>query len=244
MPIDFGGQMEVRWKKRLKVMRVSSVAIIILLIALTLFAGFTVYGNKVGNFVINVKNEELRLSLSVHEDMSDQTERLTFNGVSALGDNSYGFLPADIANGLGNKSVSGSYAAYGFYLINNSERKVDYSMDLRITGIVGDPLPIIRIMLIEGDKGVFDAGNRIFAQKEDSEEAERHLKEQLSEIVYYETEDFQLENNKIFSIKMKDLEKGDSQKFTLVMWIEGCDAECVNERLGGRVKLRLDITGY
>ena len=237
--------MKIRWEKRLKWMRISTVSIIVLLILLTFFAGFTIYGNKVGNFVINVKNEELNLSLSVYENLSVQTERLTFDGVSALGDNSYGLLPNDISGkGLGNLSEKSAYAAYGFYLINNSYRDVDYVMDLKIVDVVKDPLPIIRIMLIEGENDTFDKGNRIFALKEETEEGERHLKKQLETILYYETEYFDVENGKIFSIKVRDLKKGGSQKYTLVMWIEGCDIECVNERLGSRIKLQLDITGY
>ncbi len=237
--------MKVRWRKRLKIMRLSTAMIIILIIALLLFAGFTVYGNKVGNFVINVNNDELKLSLSIYEDLSHRKERLTFDGTSALGDNSYGYLPEDLARrSPGNNSLVGSYSAFGFYLINNSVRDVDYLMDLKITGIVGDPLPIIRVMLIEGEKSVFDESNMIFAKREDTEEAELYLKEQLKAIAVYETRDFQLEDNKIFSIKVRDLAKDGSQKYTLVMWIEGCDIECVNSRLGSRIKLQLDITAY
>ena len=237
--------MRVRWVKRLKVMRVSTTVIITLIIALILFAGFTVYGNKVGNFVINVKNDELQLALTIHEDMTHQTERLTFEGISALGDTSYGLLPDDIAkNGVGNKSVKGIYAAFGFYLVNNSSRNVDYVMDLKVTGVVGDPLPIIRVMLIEGTNGTFDPGNRIFAMAEASEEAEAYLKEQLISFVYYETEPFDETNGRIFFLKVRDLAKDGFQKYTLVMWIEGCDIECVNARLGSRIKLQLDITGY
>lgn len=225
-------------------MRFSTVAIIVLLILLTFFAGFTIYGDKVGNFVVNVKNEELKLSLSVKEDISERTERLTFDGVSALSDTTYEMLPDNLYKGLGSKSVSGAYTAYGFYLTNESERDVDYVMDLKITGVVKDPLPIIRVMLIEGERNTFDKGNRIFALAEASADAKRHLKEELEKRRYYETEPFDVINGKIFSIKVRDLEKGGSQKYTLVIWIEGCDIECVDSRIGSRIKLQLDITAY
>ena len=139
-----------RWQKRLKWKRASAIAIIASVVVLGLFAAFTVYGNKVGNFVINVDNDkDIHLSLSVEENLSSQTERLAFDGLSELGDTTYAYLPDVIAaDGIGDKSVAKSHMAYSFYLINNSDRAVDYQMELKIADVVGDPLQILRVMLI------------------------------------------------------------------------------------------------
>ena len=240
--------MKIRWKKRLKVMRASTVGIIVSLIMLLLFAGFTIYGNKVGNFVISVDFDNIKLSLSAHEDYSNQTERLTFNGLNAVDNTSYGFLPDDISAGVGEKSVNNrktktSYLAFSFYLINNSGKSVDYLMNLNIVDTVGDPLPIIRVMIIDGDKSTFDAGNRIYALKESSEDNERILKEGLDAIRPYKTEDF-LSEKRIFSINVHDFAAEAKEKYTVLIWLEGCDADCTNERIGSRVKLQLDFIGY
>ena len=232
-------------------MRVSTIAIISSLIALALFAGFTIYGNKVGNFVINVDFKEVRLSLSQYEDLSHQTERLTYNGLSELLSTTYGWIPNDVSKGLGDKSISEtrddknySYMAFSFYLINNSDRAVDYVMDLNIIDTVGDPLPMIRVMLIEGDNDTQDDTNRIYALKESTEQDEIHLQEELAGLTPYDTEDFSEEENKVFSVTVQDLGKGESQKYTLVIWLEGCDAQCNDSRMGSRAKMQLDITGY
>ena len=115
--------MRVRWDSRLKVMRVSTIAIIISLSLLLVFAGFTIYGNKVGNFVINVNAQsDIRLSLSAQENLSKQTERLAYSSVMELNDTSYCFLPEDISRqGFGNISDTkeSRYLAYSFYLINS-----------------------------------------------------------------------------------------------------------------------------
>lgn len=240
--------MKIRWIKRLKVMRVSTVGIIVSIILLLIFAGFTIYGNKVGNFVISVDFDNIKLSLSAYEDYSHQTERLTFNGLNAVDNTSYGFLPDNVAEGIGEKSVNNrktktSYMAFSFYLINNSEKAVDYLMNLNVVGTVGDPLPIIRVMLIDGDKSTFDTGNRIYALKESSRENERILNEGLNEIRPYQTEDF-ISERRIFSINVHDFAAGAKEKYTVLIWLEGCDAECTNERIGSRVKLQLDFIGY
>jgi len=237
--------MDARWQRRLKVRRISTIAIIVSLIILIIFAGFTVYGNKVGNFVINVNNDGIKLSLSAKDDLSEQTGRLVFPGVSQVGDITYGELPEDIAqNGIGEKSVDRKYLAFSFYLINNTDRSVDYNMDLNVIDTVGDPFSVLRVMLISGEKNTFDEANKIFALPEETEEKQQYLDEGLNRFGFYKTMDIDLTDNKVFSVKETDLEAGGAQKYTVVMWIEGCDEDCSNERLGDRVKLQLDITGY
>lgn len=239
--------MKIRWRKRLKVMRTATRAIIFSLIVILLLAGFTVYGARVGTFVINVENDEIKLSLSVREDLSEQTARLTFYGVSALSDTTYGYLPEDVSAGVGDKSAQDNAAykfmALGFYLINNSEREVDCVMELKVTATVGDPLSILRVLVIEGENGTWSEGNRIFAKPEKSEEDELYLKEGLNRIRYYETLPF-ISDEKLFSVKIRDLKPSESQKFTLVFWAEGCDIDCTDDRISDKVKMRLDITGY
>ena len=241
--------MRVWWDRRLKVMRVSTVAIIVSLILLLIFAGFTIYGNKVGNFVINVDSihSEIRLSLSSQSNLSKQTDRLAYNSVMALNDTSNSFLPEDISSrGFGNVSdfENGNYLAYTFYLINNSDRAVDYDMDLMLVDTVGDPLGMLRVMLIEEENDTFDASNRIYALGESSAENEERLQSELQNLLPYRTENFLLGENKIFSVNAKDFAAGAYRKYTVVMWLEGCDPDCTNEKLGSRAKVQLDIHGY
>lgn len=243
--------MDLRWQKRLKVRRVSTIAIIASLLILSLFAGFTIYGNKVGNFVINVNNDGVKLSLSIHDDLSEPTDRLTFSGMAQISDITYSELPEDIAiketsKGIqGEKSVDHEYLAFSFYLINYSSRAVDYDMDLNLIDTAGDPLPIMRVMLIEGDRNVSDLSNRIYAKAENDDAARQYLKDGLERCGgVYESEDFDIENKRLFSVQGKDLGVSAAQKYTVILWIEGCDKDCTNERLGSRVKMQLDIFGY
>lgn len=235
----------ISWDYRLKWMRISLVGIITILVILLLFAAFTIYGNKVGNFVVQVdKDKDIKLSLSIEEDLSQQTERLTFLGVSALSDTTYGLLPTNIIDdGLGETGALQRYAAYSFYLINNSERAVDYTMQLKLIDVVGDPLCILRVMVIEGENDTFSPANHIYAMDESTESARTHLSEALAQYRAYDTEPFLLEDNSLFTIEGKDLAQGEYTRYTIVLWIEGCDIECVDERLGSRVKLEVDITG-
>ena len=240
--------MRVRWDKRLKVMRVSTVAIIVCLILLLLFAGFTIYGNKVGNFVINVNSDsDIRLSLSAYGDLSNQTERLAYNTVMELNDTSYCFLPEDIARrGLGNVSDAkeSRFLAYSFYLINNSDRAVDYDMEMKLIDTVGEPLGLMRVMVIEEENDVTDPSNRIYALAEPNPERQQMLDNELDRLIHYRTEDFLLGENKIFSINVKDFGVGAYRRYTIVVWLEGCDPDCTNEHMGARAKIQVDVKGY
>lgn len=109
--------------------------------------------------------------------------------------------------------------------------------------MVGDPLPILRVMVIEGENDTFSYGNRIYAMEESTESARTHLLEALAQYRAYDTEPFLLEDDALFSIEGKDMAQGSYTRYTIVLWIEGCDIECVDERLGSRIKLEVDITG-
>lgn len=245
--------MRVWWDKRLKVMRVSTIAIITTLIILLFFAGFTIYGNKVGNFVINVDlRNDIRLSLSAQEDLSQQTERLAYGALTELVDTTYEWLPKNITQkGMGNISDDerSRYMAYSFYLINNSARAVDCDMVLNLVDIVGDPVGMMRVMLIEEDAGTFSEGNRIYALKEDTPERKTAMETDLAvNHKPYTVDYFQIEKGDtegpLFSVEIKDLDAGAHRRYTIVVWLEGCDLDTNSNHIGARAKMQLDITGY
>jgi len=240
--------MRIRWDSRLKIMRVSTIAIIVSLILLIIFAGFTIYGNKVGNFVVNVGSQsDIKLSLSAKQDLSEQTDRLVYGSLMELNDTSYGFLPDDIAKGdLGNVSdkKDSRYLAYSFYLINNSDRALDYDMDMVLIDTVGDPLGMIRIMVIEETNSTNDRSNRIYALEESNEDNQQKLQKELEKITPYQTKPFLVDGKNLFSITVKDFQEGAFTRYTIVIWIEGCDPDCNNGHLGDRIKFQLNFTGY
>ncbi|MBP5308729.1 MAG: hypothetical protein J6Z34_06310 [Clostridia bacterium] len=233
---------KIRWEKRLRHMRVSTIAILVSLILLIMFAGFTIYGNKVGNFIVNINNGGVRIALSAKEDMSERSSRLTFSGLSGQGETTFVDIPSDISNGMGDKSdkLVLRYLAYSFYLINESENGVDYVMDLNVIDTVGDPLSVLRVMVIEGDKPTNDPSNMIFAKDEPTTAAQEVLKATLLRYGYYETRPF-VSDSVLFSIRGRDLPPEVGQKYTVVIWTEGWDAQCTDDRLGDRVKMQIDI---
>ena len=245
--------MRVWWDRRLKWMRASTIAIVSILIILLFFAGFTIYGNKVGNFVINVGvNSDISLALSSHEDLSDQRPRLIYGALTELKDATYDWLPKNIpARGFGNISDNEqhTFMAFSFYLINNSSRSVDCDVVMSLVGTVGEPMGMLRIMMIEEEEDTFSGGNRIYAMEETSPERKAALDADLEHYRPYDVDGYFLidegdKSGKLFSFQLKDFDAGAHIRYTVVMWLEGCDLDTVNEHIGTRAKLQLDITGY
>jgi hypothetical protein len=219
-------------------MRVSTIAIIIALLLLLLFAGFTVYGNKVGNFVVNAENNGSKLlSLSMEEDLSDATSRLALGSLSGQSPSTYTDIPDDVSEGLGVKNDTSTrrYLAFSFYLINGSTVPFDYDMSLTITGTTGDPLSVLRILVIEGETS--KTNGTVYARDEETEEAKAYLEAHTS----YTTTSF-LSEKQIFNKRVTDLSVGEVIKYTVVIWIEGWDVECTDARIGDSVKMQMDFT--
>ena len=42
--------------------------------------------------------------------------------------------------------------------------------------------------------------------------------------------------------KSEDFKPGDVDKYTILMWVEGNDPECVNEILGGHMKMSMTFS--
>lgn len=236
-------------KNRLKLMRISSIAIITTFVLLLLFAGFTFYGNKVGNFIINVNDQGAKLSLSQLEDLSDATSRLTVAGVESQTNATLSHIPSDISLGLGDKSKKETvttedgktevsrFMAFSFYLLNYTEFDVNYTMTLKVFDLVGDPLSCLRVMVIEGDSPIEQG--IIYAQPEATEEKQQLLEQRQK----YTTRDFS-SDTVLIDEEVRDFRTYTKVKYTFVFWVEGWDESCVNERINDRLKMELEFTGY
>jgi hypothetical protein len=231
----------MRWNKRLKLRRFSTLAIVASLALLILFSAFTLYGDKVGNFVIAIgdTNDGAELSLSMQEDLSDATSRLSVDMLTKQTNATYNWIPDDISKGLGTKNDTSQnfYSAFSFYLMNVSPSlPADYDMIVTVTDLVGDPLSVLRILIMVGDTD--KSVGTVYAKAEETEEGAKRLQSTTT----YTTVDL-LDGTQIIKEHCYDLQPGEKTKYTVVMWIEGNDIDCTNDRLNDRIKLNMDFVG-
>ena len=48
-----------------------------------------------------------------------------------------------------------------------------------------------------------------------------------------------LDNDTVFSEQRADFAPGDTDKYTVVIWFEGEDSECINDIMGGHMRLSM-----
>lgn len=226
-----------KWQGRIKLQKVSKIAIAIALILLTVFAGFTIYGNKVGGFIIDVDNNEVSLALSEYENLDSLTTRISVPGMNDQKDATLTDIPSDITVGMGSKNDRERklYLAFSFYLVNESDFAVDYTMTMTIIDETLGTGNAIRVMIVENA----DSYGDIYARAEQSEFAAAQLKERSG----YELKTF-VSDVRVLEKPVSNFEAKGKIKYTVVIWLEGWDEECTNAIKGGKIKMRMTFTGY
>lgn len=262
----------MRWKKRLKWLRISNIVIPVAFAISVIFAGFTVYAHEAEYFVLRINNDsDVKLALTMKRDLTEQTPRLnvpvngryedaTWEPDSSLEYNpdKYGSnLPNDIAKHDGEHSIyeyknAITFFSFSFWLVNNSSRAVDVDMSFNIDSMtVGSNesdmhiIDAVRIMVIEGEPLLSDKTYLIYKKPERSEENENYLNGNIK----YGTENtvsfasdicvFSREGD----LGYKNLGEGETIRFTVVIWLEGWDKDCVDEIKGESLKMSIDFVG-
>lgn len=228
----------LRWLKRLKLLRISRIVIPVALIMLVFFAAFTIYGNKVGNFVINVDKQGPSVAVSMTEDMSDLTSHISVPGLDSQDLATYNtkYIPEDLTEGVGVKSdyTNYYYFAVSFYFVNQSDYIIDYVVSMTILDNIGVAEDIVRVLIIEGE-----SDGTIYAKAEETEEDA----EKLAACCGYTPTEF-VDDTTVMLRRVTDLRAGDYIKYTVVLWLEGNDKLAVDGCEGSRIKMQMDFTAY
>ena len=225
------------WKKRIVLKRISTYVILICLGLTLILAGFSVYGTKAGNYVIDVANLDVKLALSMNEDRSNTTERLTTEGLTKQDNGTYADIPTDIAEGIGSKNdlQNRRYIAFSFWLLNLSDRAVDYTMRMRLRDAKKDVENAVRVMIVSEDDFL---GAAIYGRAEADEETQSFVEQTAG--YYYR--DFAADDV-ICEEEVTNFARGGAVKYTVVVWLEGWDPDCTNDIKGGSIKMSLHFAG-
>lgn len=252
--------------RRIKLMRMSRVVIVVALSLLVVLAGFTIYGNKVGNFVVSLDPGGAGLALSTADNPQDEgawTARLSLRGLQEQTDTTYADMPIDtILEGMGTKnSPKREYIAFSFWLINTSSSAVDYSVKFSVSESAGVAADAMRVMVVEGDPISAEQPGLIYATEEqddpeavdglhgeemaqDPDHRQIHTRAEKEEYIaahtVYETTPFASRTEIVDAVRT-DFERGGAIKYTVVIWLEGWDYDCMDDIRGAKLKFELDF---
>lgn len=198
----------------------------------------TIYAQNVGNFIIGVE-ADVRLSLSLSEtsEFTKPVSRLTAPGLKEQTHATLTDIPENITEGYGSKNddVRRRYFAYTFYIKNVSSVIMDYDVDIILNKSTKGAESAIRVMVIKNDI------TEIYAKAKEypAEQAgmpEDHIGTAIE--VPYMTKPFESLSTVMYQTERNFL-KDAVNKYTIVIWIEGWDHECVDEIKGGIVRMEM-----
>ena len=209
--------------KRYKLL-IRILALIILILIMIIAAGYAIsyFYNKFGSFTVRIDKYDMvqqGLTLSETPDFVISNAVLNAGIVYNMTNISGEDIPVtvDQINGSHNGE---NYIAYTFYLINAGDSTISDDGEMYIESVTKDVDEAIRIAVYKnGDKKVYgktksDGGGK---------ESDCDYTFLASTIVMRETREK-------FEPKAKD-------KYTVVIWLEGNDPDCLDNIVGGTIKL-------
>ncbi len=217
-------------KKRRRIARWIMIIIILIIIILWLLSCMSQYGD----FVVDLDRElETKgVVLSETADFSETSFKLSGDNVKDVYHFTYDwFEDRGILKDLDN--IDGShngkdYFAYTYYIKNNGSETFPYNVTLEVTGSAKSCDEAARIMVYKNGEPTIYAKPVIGTD----------TPEKLAGSGTPDTVPF-LDDDTVYSEQRADFAPGDTDKYTVVIWFEGEDSECINDIMGGHMRLSM-----
>lgn len=211
-------------RKIKKIVKTSLLGLLSLLIVLYLILQ-VIY--EEGRFTVTLDyNKDLKSGLAIYESTSDPTgkTKLQAGKIEFLDNISIKWLPEDIHEQSEGSHNGDNYIAYTFYVENQGNEIQNYWYEIVMKDVIKDVDEAVRIMIyLNGEKTVYAKMSSITGDAEEG------------------TLPFRLDNPIVLE-KRENFEPGTRDKFTIVIWLEGDDPDCVDSIIGGELKLEMNIT--
>ncbi len=180
---------------------------------------------KSGSFTVNVNKFEMNeygLTLSETRDFKYKTSQLNANIVEDITNIAEESIPDNVDN-IDGEHNGYNYIAYTFYLQNAGTVTVSYEYAVVMSNITNGLDEAVRLRLY------VDGTPTTYAKTaSDGSGAEPGTVEFYS-------------NSKMAVGRKDNFESQATTRFTIVIWIEGNDPDCVDWLIGGEMKIAMDI---
>ncbi len=213
-------------KRHVVVTRVLALLVIILIALVAVAYAISYFYDKFGSFTVKVNKYDMvnqGLSLSESPDYNHTISELNADIVYDMTNISGEDLPdnIDMINGSHNGK---DYIAYTFYLINAGDDTISYEGELYIENVTKNVDEAVRIAVYKnGEKTVYGKTKSSGAGKE-SDCDEEFLSSSL-----------------VLRNHVDGFEPKARDKYTVVIWLEGNDPDCVDDIIGGTMKLGMNF---
>ncbi len=196
--------------------------VLVVLILILFIAAFM--QEKMGNFTINLNRLEMYrkgIAIAADGDFTEPTAKLEVSSVQDATNISINDLPENLAELDGDNSGR-NYMAYTYYLRNAGKEDVSYVAKVTLDGSSKGAEKAARVAVWRnGERIVYAAPARDGSPEEG---CENFLSEDV--VCSYEEPHFLV---------------GNVDKYTVVIWLEGDDPECVDAIVGGSLEFSMVI---
>lgn len=214
-------------KKRKKAFLKTKVVIGLLILVFLLI--FTILGIvfNVNKFTITLDNklqDEKGIILYSNPNEKAHQRKLFASALNDMDNISYDWIPKDVHTSSNGGSHNGdNYIAYTFYIENEGEVSVNYWYSIIIDDVIKRVDEAVRVIVfLNDDETVYAKINN------ETGEAEKN------------TEPFYKDDVVVLKSR-NDFKVGDVDKFTIVIYLEGDDPDCLNDIIGGEIKMHMEI---
>ncbi len=206
-----------RWKRR------GAWILSALVVGLLIVWIISMITSQYGDLVISVERTARGKGITVCEtkDIDKGVTILSADKVANVTNITYEWLPLKELDTKEGSYNGKNYLAYTFYVQNNGTEKVDYNGELQIKGVSKSMDESIRVMVYKnGEPNIY--GKHKYKSDEPEEDATAFVSDDV-----------------IMTTSTKDFEPGAMEKYTIVSWVEGNDPECINDIMGGFIRMNM-----
>lgn len=215
-------------KTRKKTEKIVIITLLLLLLFLVIaYLILNIVYNE-GSFTISMdKNTYLKSDLVMYQSRNDRSSviKLSAEKIPFMDNISIKWLPDDINTEAEGSHNGENYIAYTFWLENTGANTINYWYSFVIDDIIKNVDDAVRVMIyVDEDVMVFAKESPITGKPEK------------------DTKAFRKDEDGTVILEKRTITSGDTDRITIVIWLEGDDPECVNAILGGEMKMHMDIT--
>lgn len=211
-----------RKKKYSKVKIMLTISLFVLTLAFIILS--VIY--KGGKFTITLDSRlarENQIVIYENSQIPEETIKLEAKDMEFMDNISINWIPQNIDTEQDGSHNGENYIAYTFYIKNKGTETINYWYAIKIDDVIKKVDEAARVMVfLNGEKKVYAKINSITQLPE------------KDTIPFFSASIPVLEQRENFK-------PNDVDKFTIVIWLEGDDPDCIDNILGGEIKMHMEI---
>ena len=215
--------------------------IVLLIVFLLLMLAFVVlsFAYTGGHFTVTLDpNFHTKTGMAVYSDevKKEHVRRLYAEDLKFMDNISIEWLPRNYKEFQGGSHNGDNYIGYTFYIENQGTEKQRYWYSVYIDDVIKNVDEAIRVMIILNDQV------KVYAKPSPVNGAAEAIKvNPITGPDYKTAEKFYMDSVPVMESRA-DFKPGDIDKMTIFIWLEGDDPECIDNLLGGEIKMHMEIT--